>query len=148
MLNAKQEKFIQNIVKGMSQREAYKDAYKATYADKDIDSKACNLFNSDKVQARYKELIKKLEDEAIMTAEERMKWLTEVVKDIQREEANIKMPDGEEILIGMKNADLNTKIKAIDTLNKMSGVYVTKLEGNVNVSYEEAIKEVADSDEY
>ena len=37
-LNVKQEKFIQNIVKGMSQREAYKEAYNATYADKDIDS--------------------------------------------------------------------------------------------------------------
>ena len=148
MLNAKQEKFIQNIVKGMSQREAYKDAYKVNYKDEAIDSKACALFNSDKVQNRYKELMSKLEDESIMSAKDRMKWLTDVVRDIQREEATIKMPDGEELLVGMKNADLSTKIKAIDTLNKMSGEYITKVEGNMNISYEDAIKEVADDDEY
>ena len=133
MLNIKQEKFIQNIVKGMSQREAYKDAYKVNYDENAIDNKASKLFNKDEVQARYKELLKELEDDSIMSAKERMKWLTEVIKDIQREEANIKMPDGEEILIGMKNADLNTKIKAIDTLNKMSGEYVTKVEGNIAI---------------
>lgn len=133
MLNIKQEKFIQNIVKGMSQREAYKEAYKVNYDENAIDNKASKLFNKDEVQARYKELIKELEDDSIMSAKERMKWLTDVIKDIQREEANIKMPDGEEILIGMKNADLNTKIKAIDTLNKMSGEYITKVEGNIAV---------------
>ena len=52
MLNAKQERFIQNIVKGMSQREAYKDAYKAKYKDEVIDVRACELFNSSKVQVR------------------------------------------------------------------------------------------------
>ncbi len=148
MLNAKQEMFIQNIVKGMSQREAYKNAYQVNYKDEAIDSKASVLFNTDKVQKRYRELMNKLEDESIMNAKERMKWLTEVIKDIQREEANIKMPDGEEVLIGMKNADLNTKIKAIDTLNKMSGEYITKVEGKLGISYEDAIKEVADENEY
>lgn len=133
MLTAKQERFVQNIVKGMSQREAYRDAYKNKMTDKQVDEEACKLLNSNpKVHQRYKELMSKLEDEAIMSAKERMKWLTEVIKDIQREEANIKMPDGEEILIGMKNADLNTKIKVIDTLNKMSGEYITKVEAEVD----------------
>lgn len=125
MLNVKQEKFIQNIVKGMSQREAYKDAYNATYADKDIDSKACNLFNSDKVQARYKELMGKLEEETIMSAKERMIWLTKVVKGEEKEETKY-YEDGEAIIYE-KQADISTKIKAIDTLNKMSGEYIEKL---------------------
>lgn len=125
MLNAKQERFIQNIVKGMSQREAYKDAYKATYADKDIDSKACNLFNSDKVQTRYKELMGKLEEEAIMSAKERMIWLTKVVKGEEKEETKY-YEDGEAIIYE-RQADISTKIKAIDTLNKMSGEYIEKL---------------------
>ena len=30
MLTVKQEKFVQNIIKGMSQREAYKNSYNAT----------------------------------------------------------------------------------------------------------------------
>ena len=126
MLNAKQEKFIQNIVKGMSQRQAYKDAYKAKYADKDIDSKACNLFNSDKVQARYKELMQQLEDKSIMSAKERMQFLTKIINGEEKEAFYI----GE--VQGKKEADLNTKIKALDTLNKMSGEYITKIEAEVD----------------
>lgn len=132
--NARHERFIQNIVKGMTQRQAYRDAFPDNNSnDKTIDEAASRLFNDSKVHARYEELLEELEDKSIMSAKDRMKWLTEVIKDIQREETNIKMPDGQEILIGMKNADLNTKIKAIDTLNKMSGEYTTKLEGNIAI---------------
>lgn len=132
MLNVQQEKFIQNIVKGMSQREAYKEAYNATYDDKAIDVKACELFNSDKVQIRYKELLKELEDKSIMSAKERMKWLSDVIRDIQRDEIYVKNNEGDEVLMGSKNADINTKIKALDTLNKMSGEYITKIDADVN----------------
>ena len=53
MLTPKQEKFVQNLVKGMSQREAYKDSYNAEkMADSTIDSKACLLFKKEKVRAR------------------------------------------------------------------------------------------------
>ena len=129
MLNIKQEKFIQNIIKGMSQRQAYKDAYNANYSDKSIDEKASTLFNSEKVQERYKELMRKLEDEAIMSAKERMIWLSKIVNgeiledvpvmtDIKNEKVNtIKCP-----------TKIDTKLKALDTLNKMSGEYTTKVE--------------------
>lgn len=132
MLTPKQEKFIQNIIKGMSQREAYKDSYNATYDDNAIDVKACELFNSDKVQVRYKELMQQLEDTSIMSAKERMKWLTDVIKNIQRDDVYVRDNEGNETLIGSKNADINTKLKAIDTLNKMSGEYITKIDADVN----------------
>lgn len=131
-LNPKQEKFIQNIVNGMSQREAYKNAYNAKYKDKAIDEKACVLFNSEKVQKRYKELMEQLEDKAIMSAKERMKWLTDVIKNKQQEDIYI-TSDDVRVKIGSRNADLNTKIKAIDTLNKMSGEYTTKIEADVTI---------------
>ena len=38
MLTIKQEKFVQNLIKGMTQREAYKDSYNATYDDNAIDN--------------------------------------------------------------------------------------------------------------
>ena len=134
-LTPKQEKFIQNIVSGMSQREAYKDAYNAENMKVEtIDAEACKLFNNHKISTRYRELLEELKDKAIMTAQERMKWLTEVINDIQREECRIKTPDQEEIVFGMKNADLNTKMKAIDILNKMDGQYVTKVEGSLDVT--------------
>jgi phage terminase small subunit len=132
MLTPKQEKFIQNIVKGMSQRQAYKDAYDVKkMTDESIDVEACKLFNDTKVSQRYQELIEQLENEAILTAKERMKWLSEVVKDIQKEDLYITV-EGEMTKVGSKNADLNTKLKALDILNKMSGEYITKVEADVN----------------
>lgn len=125
MLNAKQEMFVQNLVKGMSQREAYKKAYNATYDPKAIDSKACNLFNSDKIQARYKELMEEIKDQSIMTAIERRKWLTNVINGKELETVEITLPDGQKELVGSKEADLNTKMKAMDMLNKMDGEYIT-----------------------
>ena len=118
--NLKHEKFIQNIVKGMSQRQAYKNAFKVNYSDEAIDSKASTLFNTDKVQERYNELLQELEDKSIMNAKERMKWLTNVITG--------------EITDRNKEAFMSDKMKAIDILNKMSGEYTTKLEGNIGVT--------------
>lgn len=123
MLRPKQEKFIQNIVNGMSQRQAYKDAYSAKYSDKSIDEKASTLFNSEKVQERYQELLKKIEDESIMSAIERRKWLTKVIKgDIKHTsyDGNGNSYENE--------AYISDKMKAMDILNKMDGEYINKLE--------------------
>lgn len=114
----------------MSQRQAYKDAYNAeNMANDTIDNKACKLFNSDKIRARYEELIKMLENKAIMTAEERMIWLSDVVK------GNIKhISYGGNGQVYENEAYISDKLRAIDTLNKMSGEYVTKVEGNIGVT--------------
>lgn len=130
-LTPKQEKFIQNIVSGMSQREAYKNSYNAeNMKDEVIDVRACELFNDSKIKVRYQELMNKLEDKAIMTATERMIWLSEVVKGIQTEKEAV-FTDGD-VVIKDVEANLSTKIKAVDTLNKMSGEYITKVEADVN----------------
>lgn len=130
MLTPKQEKFIQNIVKGMSQRQAYKDAYDAeNMKDETIDNEASKLFNNNEVSTRYQELIEKLEDESIMTAKQRMVWLSDVVK------GNIKhISYGGNGEAYENEAYISDKIKALDTLNKMSGEYVTKIEGDIGVT--------------
>lgn len=138
-LTAKQEKFIQNVVSGMSQREAYKNSYNASkMKDESIDTKAWELMQKVEIKERYQELLNKLEDEAIMSAKERMKWLSDVVNNIQKEDIYITTDNGTEgmtdVKVGSKNADLNTKMKAIDILNKMSGEYKTILDGNVGVT--------------
>ena len=122
MLNAKQERFIQNIVKGMSQREAYKEAYQVNYKDEAIDSKASALFNTDKVQKRYRELMSKLEEESIMSAKERMIWLSDVVKGKVTHTSYDSNGNAY-----ANEAYISDKLKAIDTLNKMSGEYIEKL---------------------
>ena len=131
-LTTKQEKFVQNLISGMSQRQAYKDAFQADYDDNAIDVNACKLFNDAKIKLRYKELIEELKEVNIMTAKERMIWLSEVVQGIQTDKEVV--VNGAEVQIKEVEANLMTKLKAIDTLNKMSGEYTTKIEGNIGVT--------------
>lgn len=108
MLTAKQEKFVQNIVKGMTQREAYKDAYDAeNMKDETIDTEACLLFKDQKISKRYQELIKELEKAAVMTALEKRLLLKEMVFD--------------------KKNSMSDRLKALDIDNKMSGEYIDNL---------------------
>ncbi len=110
MLTPKQEVFVNALVKGSSQRQAYIEAYPnaAKWKDESVDAKACYLLKTDKVQKRYQELLKKAEDEAIMSAVERKRFLTGVIK-------------GEKI-------STSDRLKALDLLNKMDGQYIDKVE--------------------
>lgn len=112
LTNVKHEKYVQNLVNGMSQRQAYKDAFQVDYDNDAIDSNASTLFRQTKVRQRYNELIKELEDIAIMSAKERMVYLTNLLLD--------------------NETDTNAKLKAMDILNKMSGEYITKIEADVS----------------
>lgn len=126
-LNPRQEKFVNYLIEGESQREAYKKAYNAKYKDEAIDVKASALFKQDKVQIRYNELLEQLADKSIITAKLRMKWLSDIINNKEKEDIYYKDDEGKEIHFGSKNADLSTKLKACDILNKMSGVYSEKL---------------------
>lgn len=132
MLTAKQEKFVQNLVKGMSQREAYRDAYPDdTSSDKTIDEHACRLFNDDKIMTRYKELQDKLANKAIMSAEERMILLTSIAQGIEKEKDKVVTPSGKVVEVE-KESNLTTRMKALDILNKMSGEYIQKIQAEVD----------------
>lgn len=115
MLTAKQEKFVQNILEGMNQADAYRSAYDTKkMTDKTVHEKASLLAGQDKVRARLSELRDKLASEKIMSAQKRLEWLTELVGD------NITPTD--------------SKLRAIDIMNKMTGEYVQKIEGSVKVT--------------
>ncbi len=127
MLTIKQEKFVQNLIKGMSQREAYKNSYDVKkMTDKSIDEKACQLFKDVKIRSRYDELIKQLEDDTIMSAKERMKWLSKVVNDEIKEKKAVLKTDSEgnsQLVEQEFPSTLKVKIMALDTLNKMDNSY-------------------------
>lgn len=75
-LTDKQEKFVQELIKGKSQRQAYRTAYPKSkqWLDNTVDAAASKLFKNDKVFTRYNEihdrLIKEAEDECIVSAKE------------------------------------------------------------------------------
>lgn len=132
MLTAKQEKFVRCLVKGMSQREAYKHSYDSKrMKDSTIDKRASEIFNKGEVRGRYETLMKKLENEAIMSAKDRMKFLTRII-DGRETETKTYWEDGESHS-EESTADLSTKMKALDILNKMDGQYKTILDGSVEV---------------
>lgn len=110
LLNAKREKFIQNLISGMSQRKAYRDAYPSSrrWKDEVVDRKASNLLNGNgEVLGRYQELLKQQENEALLTRHEKRKLLADVARD--------------------KTEKPENRIRAIDLDNKMEGEYIEKL---------------------
>lgn len=65
-LTPKQEKFVMALINGMSQRQAYKFAYDAeNMKDATIDTKACRLFKSGKIQKKYDKLMKEKQQSII-----------------------------------------------------------------------------------
>lgn len=109
LANARQEKFVQGLIQGMSQRKAYRAAFKQSkrWKDETIDPKASRLFKDSKVRARYDELLEEAQDEAIMNRKARMVKLSNIAGDDE-------FP--------------NDQMKAIDLLNKMDNMYIQKNE--------------------
>ena len=116
MLTAKQEKFVQSVVlEEMNYSDAYRSAYNTDkMSDKTVNEKACLLAGEDKIRARMTELRGELLTPKVMTAQQRLEWLTR--------------------LIDSEDEDTTAKLKAVDIMNKMQGEYVTKVEGSVNVA--------------
>ena len=82
-LTDKQERFVQELLKGKSQRVAYRIAYPKSlkWTDSATDSRASRLFKSDKVFTRYEELRVKLASKAMITAEEIIQGIASIAKD-------------------------------------------------------------------
>ena len=114
MLTDKQEKFAQCVaLEGMSLSDAYRSAYDTSrMKDKTVNEKACVLAKDGKITARIEELRDTLATPKIMTAQQRMEWLTKIIND--------------------ENESTKNRLSASDQMNKMQGEYVQKVEANVN----------------
>ena len=83
-LNKNEEKYVFGLIAGKTQRQAYLAAFPNSqkWKPETVDSKACALFNTDKVQERYNDirnrLAKEAENEAIVTAKDILRDLVEV----------------------------------------------------------------------
>ena len=116
MLTAKQEAFVQNIIQGMSQADAYRSAYSCkNMSDNAIYVNASKLASDAKVALRLSELRNELAKPSIMSAQERLEWLTR--------------------LINSEKETTGDKLKAADIMNKMQGEYVQKVEADVKQEF-------------
>lgn len=131
MLTQKQEEFAKCIVEGMTNADAYRKCYKTENMTNDaIYVNASKLLQNTKVALRIKELREQLSKPSILTAQERLEYLTRIIKG-EEKELILTVLDGEEKEIG-KPIDINTRLKAMDIMNKMQGEYVQKIDANVN----------------
>lgn len=127
MLTPKQEVFARKVVEGMTQADAYRAAYSCKrMTDKTIWENASRLMADSKVQARVKELRDKINDEAIMSAQKRLEWLTKVIQNDEESTGD--------------------RLKAIDLMNKMQGEYIQKIAADVQTETTINI-ELVDDDE-
>jgi len=90
-LTDKQEKYVQNLLLGQSQREAYKNSYNASnMKDRTIDNKASLLITKEHVRGRYDELrgkvMKKIEERNLMTASDVLDRIETIIKDNQSDD--------------------------------------------------------------
>lgn len=110
-LNARQKKFAEYYAQsGNAAESAVKAGYSAKYAN----TNASKLLQNTTIANYIKELSEKLKDERIMTAKDRQVLLSDIARDDENEP--------------------NDRIKAVDTLNKMTGEYTVKVDAKVEQS--------------
>ena len=130
MLTAKQEKFVQGLVSGLSQRQAYYEAFPNSkkWKPETVDNKASKLFKESEILARYNELMDEHKEKALWTREEAvndLKWLKEQTKQSIIDE---KFDNGY-----VRQGTATAFINAIKELNSLEDIYPDKTQ-NINLS--------------
>ena len=118
MLTDKREKFAQNLNAGLSQRQAYREAYPKSrnWKDATVDKRASELFKNREVLGRYQELQKeKAEDQRqknLWSYEQSVKGLMWIM---QQSQIDIREK-------GFRQANGTVFINALKELNELQGL--------------------------
>lgn len=110
-MTERQKKFAEYYAQsGNTVQSAIKAGYSEAYAN----STACKMLENARVVEYIKQLTEKAQTARIMTARERQALLSDMAKNSKNSPAD--------------------RIRAIDTLNKMTGEYVAKIQAEVKTS--------------
>ena len=112
-MTERQKKFAEYYAQsGNTVQSAIKAGYSENYAN----ANACKLLENVRIAEYIKQLAEKIQNERIMNAKERQALLSDIAKDDENAPSD--------------------RIKAVDTLNKMTGEYITitKVQAEVNTS--------------
>lgn len=122
-LTDKQEKFAQGIAKGLTQADAYREAYDSEdMIDNTVYKEACLLMNNPKIAERVKEL---KERNLEKNYDRDVRYYLEKLEEIRQK--------------AVAEGQYSAAVSAIKEDAKISGVYVEKAEVKNNV---EMVKEV------
>ena len=122
-LTTKQEIFVQRLIEGYSQREAYKFAYNCEkMKDTTIDVEASKLLSNPKVSIRYEELKNELKQKMFYTVEKAnddLEW--------------IKLKAKEDIEYrGIKQANATTYLGAVKQQIDLNGITIKEAKEDVD----------------
>ena len=110
-LTPKQELFVQGIISGLSQRQAYRKAYKAEkMSDAVVDNKASAIFNKGEVRVRYRELLKQFSNMSLWSREQAFneyEWLKNKARSSIEND-------------GIRQANSSAFLSALDGMNNMA----------------------------
>ena len=110
-MTERQKKFAEYYAQsGNAAQSAIKAGYSDSYATHRTDEMLRNV----EIAEYIKELSQKAQNERILTAKDRQEMLSDIAKD--------------------KHNLPSERIRAIDTLNKMTGEYITKMQADINPS--------------
>lgn len=142
-LTNKREAFVQALVAGKSQREAYKSAYNTSrMKDKTVDEKASRLFADSKVRTRYDELLKMVRGESARRA-------VASAADVLEELSNVGMGTKEYPTYDMfgkehkQKPGLPSRLKELELLGKHHKLFTEQVQmsGNMEVQIVDDITE-------
>ena len=122
-LTTKQEIFVQRLIEGYSQREAYKFAYNCEkMKDTTIDVEASKLLSNPKVSIRYEELKNELKQKMFYTVEKAnddLEW--------------IKLKAKEDIEYrGIKQANATTYLGAVKQQTDLNGITIKEAKEDID----------------
>ena len=122
-LTVKQEIFVQRLIEGYSQREAYKFAYDCdNMKDETIDTRASRLLKECKVRARYEELKNELKQKMFYTVEkanEDLEW----IKNKAKEDIEYR---------GIKQANATTYLGAVKQQIDLNGITIKEAKEDID----------------
>lgn len=115
-MNARQKKFAEFYA---ASGNAAWSAVQAGYSEKFVNTNASKLLQNTTISEYIRELTEKAQDERIMTAKERQAMLSDIARG---------------------TAATQDRLRAVDILNKMTGEYVTKIEGSISADVNDPFK--------
>lgn len=110
-MNERQRKFAEYYAQSGN---AAQSAVRAGYSEKYAGQNADKLLKNTNIAGYIKQLVEKVQDERIMTAKARQALLSDIANDSDNAPSD--------------------RIKAVDTLNKMTGEYTVKVDTTVKTS--------------
>lgn len=130
-LTPKQQKFVDEICKGVNPSQAYINAYKPTTKNKNTISKQANrLLNSPYIRPIIAENKKQIQEKINYTVEESFKKILEIQQKAFEYKSEVVTKDGAVVVVC--NPDLKTALKAEELKGKLLGFYAEKSRVEIN----------------